>query len=373
MTSRERVIANYSRKPTDRLPLDFLATNEFKAKLKKHLGIKNDETLLRRLGIDIRTPAFPKYIGLPPKDLGNGLKKDAWGFVTKRVEYSGGSYGEVVGAPLSEAKTVRDIEKYPLPMPHEMNDFSTVKEDLKKVNANNEFWTRASAGIYVETSRNMRGYEQFMIDLIDRPEMAEAMMDKVLAWAMEYAELYLKAADGLLDEVYSGGDLGTQRATLISPAMFEKFFLPRDKKLYRLHKKFGARATFHHSCGSIFPLIGGYIKAGTDVLNFQRSADGMDPAKLKSEFGDKIAFCGGMDVQTIVREGNVDEVLKEAAYISQTLGKGGGFVFGPTHNIQVDAPVENILAMYDFILGDEAKGEFKDSDDSFDENRATGL
>ena len=101
-----------------------------------------------------------------------------------------------------------------------------------------------------------------------------------------------------------------------------------------------------------------------DVLNFQRSAADMDPERLKREFGDKLVFHGGMDVQTILREGSMDEVIKEAEHISRTLGAGGGFIYGPTHNIQVDAPVQNVLAMYDFILGDEAKGKFEDANNA---------
>jgi uroporphyrinogen decarboxylase len=372
MTSRERVAANYERKPTDRLPLDFYATAESKAKIKKHLGIKNDETLLRRLGIDVRMPGGPQYVGPEPKDLGNGLIKDMWGFVHKRVEYSGGTYNEIVKAPLSEAQSPRDIETYPLPMPHEVHDFSNVKDEIRKVNPDNRYWVRSLAGIYVETSRNMRGYEEFMVDLIERPGMAEAMIDKVLSWALEYAKLYLAAAGGLVDEIYSGGDLGTQKAPLISPRMYERFFLERDKKLYDTYKAFGVK-TFHHSCGSVYPLIPGYVKAGVEVLNFQRSAAGMNPETLKEEFGDRLIFNGGMDVQTIVRAGAADEVREEARYIAATLGEGGGFVFGPTHNIQVDAPVENVLAMYDFILGDEAQGEFRDTDNPDDEHRMAAL
>ena len=372
MNSHERVIANYERKPTDRLPLDFYATGELKAKIKKHLGIKNDETLLRRLGIDVRMPGGPKYVGPEPQDLGNGLTKDMWGFVHKRVEYSGGAYNEVVGAPLAGAKTVSDVENYPLPMPHEVHDFSNVQEEIKKVNPDNDYWVRSMAGIYVETSRNMRGYEEFMVDLIARPEMAEAVMNKVLSWAHEYAELYLSAADGLVDEIYSGGDLGTQKAPLISPAMYKRFFLERDKKLYETYRKFGVK-TFHHSCGSVFALIPGFIEAGIDILHFQRSAADMDPENLKREFGEGLMFNGGMDVQSILRAGSVDEVKEEAAYIAQSLGKDGGFIYGPTHNIQVDAPVENVLAMYDFILGEEAKGEFKDTDNPDDEHRMASL
>jgi len=376
LTPHQRVLASYERRPADRLPLDFLATHEFKAKIKKLLGIKNDETLLRRLGVDVRAPkAAVKYVGPPPQDLGNGLTRDMWGFVTRKVHYSGGGggfYTELVNAPLADAKTISDIEKYPLPMPREVHDFSCVNEELKKTNPEGRYWIRDCCGVYVETSRNMRGYEQFMIDLAERPEMAEAMMDKVLAWAMEYAELYFTAADGLLDEDYSGGDVGTLKAPLFSPAMWERYFFPRDKKLYEIAKRHGVRV-FHHSCGSIYPFIGGFIRAGVDVLNFQRSAANMDPEKLKKEFGGKLVFHGGMDVQTILRAGSVDDVKKEADFIASTLGAGGGFIFGPTHNIQADAPVENVLAMYDFILGDEAKGEFEDIDNPEYEDLPTGI
>jgi len=77
------------------------------------------------------------------------------------------------------------------------------------------------------------------------------------------------------------------------------------------------------------------------------SAIGMEPEALKQEFGMDICFYGGMDLQQILNKGTVAQVQDETKHLIDVLGKGGGYIFGPGHTyIQVDAPIENILAMY---------------------------
>jgi len=75
-------------------------------------------------------------------------------------------------------------------------------------------------------------------------------------------------------------------------------------------------------------------------------ADGMNPARLKNDFGDRLTFSRGIDEQHILTYGTPQEVRAEVLRMLQLLGQGGGYFLGSTHNLQEDIPTENICAMY---------------------------
>ena len=92
---------------------------------------------------------------------------------------------------------------------------------------------------------------------------------------------------------------------------------------------------------------------GVDVLNpIQTSASGMDPETLKSEFGDQLVFWGGsLDCQKTLPFGSAEDVRREVTEHVRIFSPGGGYVFAPVHNIQAGVPAENVIAMFDAVLG----------------------
>ena len=103
-----------------------------------------------------------------------------------------------------------------------------------------------------------------------------------------------------------------------------------------------------HSCGAVADLIDDLAEIGVDAINpVQVAAKGMEPERLKRDFGDKMAFWGGIDTQCVMPQGDEEEVRCETRHIIDTLGEGGGLVLTAVHNIQPDVPPANVLAMYD--------------------------
>ena len=149
--------------------------------------------------------------------------------------------------------------------------------------------------------------------------------------------------------IFFGQDFGTQRGELIAPEMFRKLIAPYYKKIFSWIHENTCWKVFFHCCGSIYKLIPILIDCGVDILNpVQCEATGMDPSRLKKEFGDKLVFWGGgIDTQTILAKGTVDEVRQQVKERIKILSPEGGFVFNPVHNIQHGVPSENILACYD--------------------------
>ncbi|MFH1264916.1 MAG: uroporphyrinogen decarboxylase family protein, partial [Planctomycetota bacterium] len=109
---------------------------------------------------------------------------------------------------------------------------------------------------------------------------------------------------------------------------------------------------FMHNDGAIFDLVPTLIEMGVDILNpVQTSAKGMDPVKLKREFGDRIVFWGGAcDSQSTLAFGTPEEVAREVEENIRILAPGGGYVLGAVHNIQAGVPPENVIALFETAL-----------------------
>jgi uroporphyrinogen decarboxylase len=104
----------------------------------------------------------------------------------------------------------------------------------------------------------------------------------------------------------------------------------------------------HHSCGSIKPLIPDMIEMGLDVLNpIQPGAADMDPRDLKARFGSRLSFHGSIDIQKTLPFGSPEDIRAEVRDRMAALAPGGGFIICTAHNIQTDAPLANILALFD--------------------------
>jgi uroporphyrinogen decarboxylase len=90
------------------------------------------------------------------------------------------------------------------------------------------------------------------------------------------------------------------------------------------------------------------IDNGLDAINpVQVSAAEMDPAEMKAEFGDRMAFWGGIDTQELLPHGTPEQVAAETRRTIDILGAGGGYVLNSVHNIQADVPPENVIAMFE--------------------------
>ena len=108
---------------------------------------------------------------------------------------------------------------------------------------------------------------------------------------------------------------------------------------------------FYHSDGGFEPLIKSLVDCGIDILNpVQHACPGMDMADLKRKFGDHIIFHGGIDNQSILPFGSVEQVRAEAGLCLETLGKGGrGYICCSCHNVQPGTPLENILGLVETV------------------------
>jgi len=193
----------------------------------------------------------------------------------------------------------------------------------------------------------LRGVKQALIDPLINSEFTRRLYEKITEFYLELNKRCFEEADGLIDIFMMGEDLGTQEGLLVSPKIFREFIKPYLAKHVQLAKRYGVKVMLH-SCGAIHELIPDLIEMGIGILNpIQVRAKGMNPIELKREYGDKLSFHGGIDIQQTLPYGTPKDVRAEVRERIQTLGRGGGYILCTTHNIQPDTPLINILAMYE--------------------------
>jgi uroporphyrinogen decarboxylase len=143
-----------------------------------------------------------------------------------------------------------------------------------------------------------------------------------------------------------------QHGMIMDPETWRYWFKPRIRQMFESFRKVNPDIKIAwHSCGSIVPIIPDFIELGLDILNpIQPRAKDMTPEYLKREFGKDLIFFGGIDVQELLPFKSPGEIRSEITRMCEILGKGGGYIAAPAHNIQPDTPVENVFAMYDAIF-----------------------
>ena len=344
MTPRERVLAALDRRPVDRIPTDYWGTIEMTEKLLRHFGVEDTIELWPRLRVDKILRVTPTYVGPPLVDTPE-LRVDYWGVHRAPQPYADGVYWEMCHWPIRECQSVEEIEAtYAWPSA-DWFDFSGVAEACAK---HAEY---AVEGGYMSPFlmfNCIRGLEASLLDLVANPDIAEYCLSRICGFLYEYHRRLFEAGGGRIDITQVTDDFGCQQGLLISREAFRRYFAPHYRRLIGLAKEFGIRV-FHHDDGAMGELIPDLVELGIDVLNpIQWRLPGMDPSRLKAEFGDRLSFHGGIDNQHVLPFGTLEEVEAEVHFCLSTLGRGGtGYVLAPCHNVQAITPVENVVRMYE--------------------------
>ncbi|MBM4089205.1 MAG: hypothetical protein FJ276_07220 [Planctomycetes bacterium] len=340
MTSRERVLAALRHEQPDRTPRDFWAEPPTMNRLFAYVGHTDKDRLLDTLGVDVRhleTPAPPEC------EVSPGLFQNFWG---ERYVFQSTPWGpmrEDGKGALAGATRFSELESFPWPTP-DCLDRSQLKAQCERhadralLYGFADIWQRPAL---------VRGWEDMFLDMAERPEWVHFLSRKFTDF---YREDYTRAAEitgGRIDLYLVISDLGTQRGPLISTDMFREFVAPYLKEMTDLIHSLGGHALYH-SCGTMWRFIPELIACGVDVLDpIQPTCPEMRPVSLKRQFGDRLSFHGGIDMQNLLPKATPAEVAAEVRQYCEVLGQNGGYILGPAHLFQPDVPPENVLAVYE--------------------------
>jgi uroporphyrinogen decarboxylase len=407
MTSRERVLAACRHEQPDRVPVDLgshpssgimaVAYN----RLKGYLGLSEGETfvydvvqnlaqpedeILARFGADVvdlarvfltepeerrawrlvdgSAAAVPAHYEPEPDGTGGWLVRGDEGQVIG-VAPKGQPYLTQTYWPLSGGVTQEALQNLPYHMqqvtwgragltiapwyrPATDEWLAETAQRAQKLRAETDYAIMLGfGGNLMEWSQFLRGPAEFLADLAGDPQGAHRLLDRLTELHLQNLERVLGVLGPHIDIIRMGDDLGTQAGPQISAEMYREFFLPRHRQIYAAVKQYSDAFVFLHSCGGLYELMPLLIEAGVEILNpVQTSARNMEPERLKREFGKDICFWGGgCETQSTLIRGTPRQVRDQVRRRLEMFGRGGGYVFTQVHNILMDVPPQNIVAM----------------------------
>lgn len=202
---------------------------------------------------------------------------------------------------------------------------------------------------FLKHPRGIRDVAEWYMATVSRPDYVHRVFQAQTEMALRnLARIHQVVGDAIDVLFVCGTDFGTQQSTFCSPATFDSLYAPYYTRINAWVHAHTTWKTFKHSCGAIEPFIGRFADCGFDILNpVQCSAAGMDPATLKSRYGDRLVFWGGgVDTQKTLPFGTPQEVREQVLRRCEIFGRDGGFVFNAIHNLQMNIPAENLAALF---------------------------
>ncbi len=374
MTSRERVLAAVKGLPLDRVPVmywlnphaacrmmaefqpgksrawNFLARRFWKRftdgpgpfRLKEEtrnalpllLQVYANSSYLLELGADMANVPYgtAAYWGRLYRENGRIRARDVFG----ALRGMGGIYLEVIEPAVKTARQLRDL---PLrDASHEKNYAA-----IRKFRARHPDACIFSDNFGVQDLPATQIWEmsRFLMALYDAPEDIKVFQQRFCDYMIGIARQSVKAG---ADVVFIYDDYGYTGRTLISMEMWKEFTYPHLKRQVEAVHDAGALAMLH-SCGYQMPFLPYYVEAGVDILQTFQPKAGNDFAAAYAEFGDRLCFNTGIDIQqgeSMTPAELRDSILR--AY--QIGGRKGRHILGMTHMMQYTMPLENVRAIF---------------------------
>jgi len=329
MTRRQVVKQVLGRQRPPYVPWNIGLTQEAQQTLGQHFGPRDLENALQnhflRLGSDIGFFT----------DLGQNRFQDVFGVIWDR------SVDKDIGNPVNCLLPSPTLQGYDLPDPLDRRFFADIPGKLARYG--DRFRVFQIGFSLWERAWTLRGWANLMLDFHDHPRFVADLLNAIADYNIAQAREALKYD---IDAVYFGDDWGMQRGLQMGPALWRKFIYPVLGRMYTAVRD-ANKYVMIHSCGDVDELFDDLIAIGVDCFNpFQPEV--MDVASLLARYQGRLAFHGGLSTQKTLPYGSAEDVRAEVARLLE-LGRDGGYIFAPAHDVEGDVPLANMLAVLEAI------------------------
>ena len=351
MNPRERILMAIRHQEPDYVPYQFHAPGSVYARVRHHYDLPDNDAVmdfvgnhLVKIGSDFNVNPWAEGIGAELIPSGgpvltsldgneSSLHTDEFGCVWDRR----GGMPHPVESPL--AQDHRLLDSYEMPDPYREGRFDTARALSDRHRGQRFVFGKLGMALF-ERAWAIRGMQQLLMDMAERPEFVEELLDRIVhEWNLPIIDQQLDlGADGF----YFADDWGSRTTLMFSPAMWRRFIKPRLAICYQRVKERGALVG-QHSDGYILKIIPDLIELGLDILNPLQPFI-FDVYQIKEQFGDQLTLYGGIDLDQVVTFGTPDEVKQEIREKARRLGRGGGYILQSCHTMLDDVPMENVAA-----------------------------
>ena len=304
-------------------------TKEAQEKLRQHYG-RDDlevplENHLLRLGSDVGFFT----------ELGQHRFRDVFGVVWDRTIDR--DIGNVQGCVLPEPT----LSGYEFPDPLDRRFFEDIPERIERFGGRFRVF-QIGFSLY-ERAWTLRGLENLLIDFHEQPAFVDELFGAIADYNVAQIREALKHD---IDAVYFGDDWGQQRGLQMGPRLWRRFIYPALRRMCGVVRRAG-KFVMIHSCGDVDELFDDLVGAGLSCFNpFQPEV--MDVGTLLPAYRGRLAFHGGLSTQKTLPFGTVEDVRAETRRLLE-LGREGGYIFAPAHDVEGDVPLENMLAFIEIV------------------------
>ena len=346
MTPRERVLRTLHHQAADRMPitLDIGASDG--------IDVTYLDTFRRNTGAtdpaeyfdyDIRhiaTPLKPGVNDFSPYygDLPPGTTFDELGVAHVPGElFPLGNYLH----PWQQFTSTKQMLDYPLPT-FEPEGLAAKVQCLK----DRGYAVSAPSGSISEWVYGLRGMTELLVDMVDNPDLAQPVFDRVAALDEEIA---VGLAEAGLDIICFYDDTATQTGMLINPQLWRRWMKPRWSKIFTAARRVNPEVMiFYHSCGNVEAIIPELISLGITVMN-PVQPEAMDPIHIKRTYGDGICLWGGIGSQSIMPSPSSEAVRREVQRLMPEWKTGSGAILTVAQTVLPDVPWENVLTLMEAL------------------------